>query len=240
MKVPVALAISSSVAMASGSNTIYSYKCSLVRGVLVERYKRFLADIDFGSGGDSGPTASSPATSRHFKQSAQQQQQQRTLTTIYVPNTGSMYSLLNPHNPNPVVYCSVATGESAAKRKYANTLEIVQLATTSGRFVWVGIHSALANKMVESALSLGLIEEMRGFSDLQREVAVQIGTEEESRIDFRLLWGSGVGKYGSGGKRKRERENLGSSNEEAVERSVLLEVKSVTLAVGSTAQFPDW
>ena len=103
--------------------------------------------------------------------------------------------------------------------------------------------------MVESALNLGLIEGMTGFWKLTRECDVKSdnipgppGEEaDEGRIDFELVWcrdpsGAEVPKNTDAKKRKR---GSGKPVPEVV-RSVYIEVKSVTLAVGSSAQFPDW
>lgn len=76
---------------------------------------------------------------------------------------------------------------------------------------WVGLHALRANAVVESALRSGAPRGLAGYTQLAREVGVANGT----RLDFRL----------SGGTRDV--------------RPAYLEVKSVTLAEGRLALFPD-
>ncbi len=74
---------------------------------------------------------------------------------------------------------------------------------------WVGVHPALANKIAEEAIREGYIRELKNCRNLRREVKYG----ENSRADFLL---------------------------EMQDRSVTyVEVKSVTLAENSHAQFPD-
>jgi sugar fermentation stimulation protein A len=82
----------------------------------------------------------------------------------------------------------------------------------------VGVHSALANKMVERALQLGAISELKMFPEVKREVK----HVKNSRVDFVLS-------------RKDEND---------VEHLKYVEVKSVTLATTTDcdnvcAVFPD-
>jgi sugar fermentation stimulation protein A len=74
---------------------------------------------------------------------------------------------------------------------------------------WVGLHTGLANAFVERVLAAGAIPELAGYPEIRREVKVDGG----ARLDFRL----------AGGRRK----------------PAFVEVKSVTLAEGRVARFPD-
>ncbi len=76
---------------------------------------------------------------------------------------------------------------------------------------WVGLHALRANAVVESALRAGAPRGLAGYARLQREVGIADGT----RLDFRL----------SSGPRDA--------------RPAYVEVKSVTLADGRVALFPD-
>eukprot|EP01041_Mallomonas_annulata_P005401 gene5401-10802_t len=171
--------------------------------------------------------------------------------TIYCPNTGPMLTLIPPDNMSPSCYIS---GSTQTNRKYEYTLEMICQGNT-----WVGIHSALANKIVENALNKGLIEECRGFATLQREI--KLG---DSRIDFKLSWTStpdvlqscsNIGNIGISQQKSLKRKRAASksssasdslelSNESKIS-SMLIEVKSVTLAIKNentyhnSAQFPD-
>lgn len=77
--------------------------------------------------------------------------------------------------------------------------------------IWVGLHTLRANQIAERALAAGAIPSLRGYADLKREVKAS----DNSRLDF-LLSG-----------RPRDR------------RPAWVEVKSVTMAEGNTALFPD-
>jgi sugar fermentation stimulation protein A len=76
---------------------------------------------------------------------------------------------------------------------------------------WVGLHAQRANAVVESALRAGAPRDLADYTQVAREIRVAEGT----RLDFRL----------SGGVRDA--------------RPAYLEVKSVTLAEGRLALFPD-
>ncbi len=76
---------------------------------------------------------------------------------------------------------------------------------------WVGVHTGRANSIAALALGAGAIEPLAGYTGLQREVAVGEG----SRLDFRL------------------------SGHPFDARPAFVEVKSVTLARGTAARFPD-
>jgi sugar fermentation stimulation protein A len=75
---------------------------------------------------------------------------------------------------------------------------------------WVGLHSARANALAVRALEAGAVAGLDGYARVEREVPPGPG----SRLDFRL----------SGGRRRKR---------------LWLEVKSVTLAAGRVARFPD-
>ena len=74
---------------------------------------------------------------------------------------------------------------------------------------WIGINTGLANTVVHSAIESETVEELRGYASIRREV--RLG--EKSRLDF-LLEGPG-------------------------RAPCYVEVKSVTLAEGRVARFPD-
>ena len=154
---------------------------SLVGAKLLRRYKRFLADVILES-----PTAPN--------QSAE-------TITIHCPNTGPMLGLGMDSEPSVLL-----SHHESTTRKYAFSLEAIKLGSSV-----VGCHSALANKMVESALRQGRLDEALGgpFTLVQPEV--KHGT---SRFDFLLGATSSPQK-------------------------IFLEVKCVTLAEDGVALFPD-
>ena len=128
------IALKSAIDITARDRIIYSYG-NLRRGMLVTRYKRFLADIDFETA--SSPSETSIPSIDEAKDAA--------VTVVHCPNTGSMYNLIPPANVSP--QCACSTAPEGTKRKYVNTLEMIR-----ENNAWVGVHSALANKMVEKAL----------------------------------------------------------------------------------------
>lgn len=96
-----------------------------------------------------------------------------TEITIHCPNTGSMKNCLFP---GETVWFSTSDN---AKRKYPHTFEIMQ--THDGDLI--GINTGRANALAEEAINNGLINELRGYDTLQREVKYG---EENSRIDILL------------------------------------------------------
>lgn len=93
--------------------------------------------------------------------------------TLHCPNTGSMRNCLAAGAP-----CWYSTSANPL-RKYPHTLEVVT--TPDGHLA--GVNTGRANRLVESALARGLVEELRGYSLCQREVRYG---EENSRVDFFL------------------------------------------------------
>ncbi|CAK4106668.1 unnamed protein product [Aphanomyces euteiches] len=163
----------------------------LVSGQLVQRYKRFLADVKLDDG---------------------------TVVTVHCPNTGPMVGLLD--QPMAPVQLSVS---SNLTRKYKYTLEMISVDD-----VWIGVHSASANRMVETALRNGWMPDVAGpdrrYTSLQAEVKHAKG----SRVDFVL-------------------ESVSTVDAQDVQ-NIYTEVKSVTLllpgqgndgAAHRRAVFPD-
>ena len=124
-----------------------------------------------------------------------------SIVTAHCANTGSM---LNCMAEGARVWFS---RNDDPKRKLKATWELVE--TPHGRIAC--INTGRANRLIEEALTAGVITELAGFTQLRREVKYG---EENSRADFCLLFG---------------------------EQPVFVEVKSVTLgfADSDTAAFPD-
>jgi len=231
----------------------FRYPCSLIQGLLIQRYKRFLADIEFPSSSlliDDGTKTSYNDNNNNMK-------------TVYCPNTGSMYGLLPSPSLSRQCACSIAPVGST--RKYEHTLEMIL-----DNACWVGIHSSLANNIVKSCLLHGWVDEYTGFSALNTEVTVK----ENCKLDFELLWTDTTttnnnnkeifendtttnllyedqidkNSYGkrkanqaiektsasSSSSKRSKKTSSSDSNGGVVTRRVLLEVKSVTLAVPVT------
>ncbi|MBV1905612.1 MAG: DNA/RNA nuclease SfsA [Pseudomonadales bacterium] len=115
-------------------------------GILLRRYKRFLADVELPDG---------------------------SVLTMHCPNTGAMAGCSEPGSQ---VWFSES---SNTKRKYPNTLELVKNA--EGHMI--GVNSALANRIVEEWLILGLIKPLLDYSVIRREARIP---ESNGRFDFML------------------------------------------------------
>ena len=154
------------------------------------------------------------------------------ITVVHCPNSGSMLNMAPPHVTLPK--CIVSLSDNP-KNKYQHGLEMIQLNST-----WVGINSALANKMVKCALEKNLIPEVAGFVKFNQEVKVG-----DSRIDFELLFEDDVTVSDAAltsRPLKKQRRNNAELNRAPNSNRMLLEVKSVTLTYperSDVAEFPD-
>ncbi len=155
----------------------------LVEGVLLKRYKRFLADVQLDDG-------------------------QRV--TAHCPNTGPMTGVLVRggrvrlrHDPSP-------------SRKLAWTWEQAQVDGHGGDPVWVGVNTALPNRLVRATIEAGCLEPWLGpIAGMRAEVPYGVG--RRSRIDLLLTPAEGA----------------------ADARPIYVEVKNTTWSDGDLALFPD-
>ena len=160
----------------------------LVEGVLLKRYKRFLADVELADG---------------------------QVVTVHCANTGPMTGVLHPggrvrlrHAPSPT-------------RKLAWTWEQAETTGADGRPVWVGINTALPNRLVRATIEAGCLEPWLGpIAAIRAEVPY--GEGRRSRID--LLLTPGPGRDGT---------------PPADPRPIYVEVKNTTWTDGALALFPD-
>jgi len=155
----------------------------LQEGVLIRRYKRFLADMELGDG---------------------------RVVTAHCPNTGPMSGVLHPggrvrlrHDPSP-------------SRKLAWTWEQAESPGASGTAVWVGVNTALPNRLVRATIEAGLLEPQLGpIEGIRAEVPY--GEGRRSRIDLLLTPAAG----------------------NPDQRPIYVEVKNTTWSDGDLALFPD-
>jgi len=123
-----------------------------------------------------------------------------SIHTAHCANTGAMKGCAQP---NDTVWYSTSDNP---KRKYPFSWELTHTAAND----FICINTMRANQLVEEALNKGVINELNGFTSLQREV--KYGSEN-SRIDMLLKYDDKPDTY--------------------------VEVKSVTLLEDGKGFFPD-
>jgi len=160
----------------------------LVEGVLLKRYKRFLADVELADG---------------------------QVVTVHCANTGPMTGVLHPggrvrlrHAPSPT-------------RKLAWTWEQAETTGADGAPIWVGINTALPNRLVRATIEAGCLEPWLGpIAAIRAEVPY--GEGRRSRIDLLLTPAPGA-----------------DGTPPADPRPIYVEVKNTTWTDGELALFPD-
>ncbi|MCC5639136.1 DNA/RNA nuclease SfsA [Nostoc sp. CHAB 5844] len=126
------------------------------------------------------------------------------IVTAHCPNTGPMTGV---STPGSLVQLSKSDNPN---RKLAYTLELIQVHDNEP--TWVGVNTALPNRIVKLALAKYLFPELGNYNHIKGEVVY--GLDNKSRVDF-FLTGSDA------------------------ELSIYLEVKNTTWAQGTLALFPD-
>jgi sugar fermentation stimulation protein A len=126
------------------------------------------------------------------------------LVTAHCPNTGPMTGVSKIGSP---VQLSQSDNPN---RKLAYTLELIQVQEQEP--TWVGVNTALPNRVVKLALEKFLFPELRDYTQVKGEVIY--GKDKKSRVDFYLT---------------------GSEQQSPI----YLEVKNTTWTQGNLALFPD-
>jgi sugar fermentation stimulation protein A len=181
-------AVSSGVPMSAPSTGTPSERVvhalgPLEEGVLLRRYKRFLADVALSDGRE---------------------------VTAHCPNTGPMTGVLHPggrvrlrHDPSP-------------SRKLAWTWEQAEVPGATGEPVWVGVNTALPNRLVRATIEAGCLEPWLGPVGAIR-AEVPYGAARRSRIDLLLT----------------------PAPQAPDPRPIYVEVKNTTWSEGALGLFPD-
>lgn len=112
----------------------------LVRGRLLKRYKRFLADVVLDDG---------------------------TEVTATCPNTGSMLGL---STPDMTVWLSESDSPTRKYRHTWELVEAAPAAANGKAAVLAGINTGHPNRVVSEAIAAGAIKELGGYAGLRREV----------------------------------------------------------------------
>jgi sugar fermentation stimulation protein A len=121
------------------------------------------------------------------------------LITAHCPNTGPMTGVCQIGAPVQVSF------HDNPKRKLAYTWEMIQI-----EGIWIGINTALPNKLIKIALEQHLLPELGTYQTIRSEVVY--GQDHHSRIDFLLTDQS---------------------------QKIYLEVKNTTWSIDDIAVFPD-
>jgi len=124
--------------------------------------------------------------------------------TAHCPNTGPMTGVC--HIGGRVM----VSRSDNPNRKLAYTWELAEVNDTEP--TWVGVNTALPNRVVKSVLEAKLIPELGDYSIIRSEV--RYGSDQKSRIDFLV-------------------------SDEAEESLSYIEVKNTTWAKQQLALFPD-
>jgi len=125
--------------------------------------------------------------------------------TAHCPNTGPMTGVCIAGN-------RVLVSKSDSKtRKLPYTWEAIEVQETEP--TWVGVNTALPNRVIKAALQAHLFPELESYSQVLGEVAY--GQDKKSRVDFLLTEG------------------------DAATPRIYVEVKNTTWTQGQVALFPD-
>jgi sugar fermentation stimulation protein A len=124
------------------------------------------------------------------------------IVTAHCPNTGPMTGVCTVGS---AVYLSKSDNP---QRKLAYTWEMIQVGKT-----WVGVNTALPNRVIKLALEQELFPELAGqYTTIKSEVPY--GSDRKSRIDFLLT-------------------------DERTGKTLYLEIKNTTYSQAEIALFPD-
>mmetsp|Transcript_3250 Transcript_3250/g.20198 ORF Transcript_3250/g.20198 Transcript_3250/m.20198 type:complete len:292 (+) Transcript_3250:4499-5374(+) len=158
------------------------------RATLIQRYKRFLADVELRTSTCIEEPRTHVLGEKEHPHGKKRNRCERShvegKTTVYCPNTGPMVGLLDA---SAIDVC-VQRASNGTKRKYPRTLELVR-AEPNG--CWVGVHSARANAVVDRALSLHALPFLEPYVSYRREV--RFGSD--ARLDFQLERPDGTTTY---------------------------------------------
>jgi sugar fermentation stimulation protein A len=117
------------------------FPCELVRGRLVKRYNRFLADVVLDADGAE--------------------------ITAAVPNTGSMMGLAMP---GLAVWVSSSDSPTRKYRHTLELVEVPHGGVTGAAPTLVGINTTLPNRIVAAGISSGAIPPLAGYATVKGEV----------------------------------------------------------------------
>ncbi|RUR83187.1 DNA/RNA nuclease SfsA [Chlorogloeopsis fritschii PCC 9212] len=159
------------------------------------------------------------------------------IVTAHCPNTGPMTGVCIPGN-------AVQLSKSdSPNRKLAYTWEMIQVYDNEP--TWVGVNTALPNRIIKLALEKNLFPELGEYSQIRGEVVY--GQDKKSRVDFFLS------STPPENQKLNQLQLVSDSNilpqESATKdsnlllidknRPIYLEIKNTTWAQGKLSLFPD-
>lgn len=146
------------------------------------------------------------------------------VVTAHCPNTGPMTGVCTPGSAVQLSY------NENPKRKLPYTWEMIQVHNNEP--TWVGVNTALPNRIIKLALEKYLFPELGGYHQVLTEITY--GQDKKSRVDF-FLFQHQESTLKSSNWFRKNRELLFTAN---INR-IYLEVKNTTWAQGKLALFPD-
>ncbi|GAB1543744.1 DNA/RNA nuclease SfsA [Scytonema sp. NUACC21] len=146
------------------------------------------------------------------------------VVTAHCPNTGPMTGVCTPGSLVQLSY------SDRPNRKLSYTWEMIQVHDNEP--TWVGINTALPNRITKLALEKYLFPELRDYNQILTEVTY--GQDKKSRVDFCLCHHI-ESTILSSNSLKRKQELLFAENAQPI----YLEVKNTTWAQGKLVLFPD-
>jgi sugar fermentation stimulation protein A len=156
------------------------------------------------------------------------------IVTAHCPNTGPMTGV-------STIGSAVQLSKSdSPTRKLAYTLELIEV--NDSEPTWVGVNTALPNRVIKLALQKYLFPELGDYSQVKSEVVY--GQDKKSRVDFFLS--PSLKEIQKSPQIELNLEFVPTNNEILLidnkidnSRPIYLEVKNTTWAQGTLALFPD-
>lgn len=145
------------------------------------------------------------------------------IITAHCPNTGPMTGVCILDNRVMV------SKSDNPKRKLAYTWELIEVDDNGP--TWVGVNTALPNRVIKSVLESHLIPELGDYDTIRSEVPY--GKDKKSRIDFLLSSNKGEPEATAQTKAKIKAKIKASHN------PIYVEVKNTTWVDQTLALFPD-
>jgi len=130
----------------------------VIKGVLIKRYKRFLADVSI---------------------SDESNQNNNTLVTAHTPNPGRMTGYADPNTP------VVLTKSNNPNRKLKYTWQVAYESNES-ELIGVGVNTQNANALIEQLLKINGLPGFEDYTRVQREVSNVYKKDPRSRVDFMI------------------------------------------------------